>query len=174
VNNCDDIALRSSACIILEGQDKHELRDVLPPSESTSTVIKAKHSMGRTKCCIVYELFNFGEQTIPLWWEYRVFLVIQVFLRRFSDKSKATAILFKINDRAFNGGSKDIDNLHQDVLQHSMRRPHRAAIWNLDGRALLLNPKISFDVPASVRVVLEKSQASIEHDPIFHRTGPFA
>jgi hypothetical protein len=66
---------------------------------------------------------------IPLWWKYRVFLAVQVFIRPFPDKNQATAVLFKVNARTFNGGMKDIDSLREDVLQHSMRRPHRAAVW---------------------------------------------
>jgi hypothetical protein len=174
VNNCNGITLGSGTCTILEGHDKHEFNKVLPPYDRLSTVIKSKYPIGRTRCCIVYELLNSTSQTTPLWWGYRVFLAVQVFTKPFSDKSKAAAVLFKIKDRAFNGGREDIDNLHKDILQHSLRRPSRAAVWNLDGQALSLIPKFEFNVPASVKVVLEKVSLSIEHDPIFHRTRAFA
>jgi hypothetical protein len=174
MNKCNDIILGSGTCTILEGFDRYNFKDPLPPSDSQSTVVKSKHLIGRTKSCIVYELANFTNPTIPLWLEYRVFLAVQVFTKPFSDKNKATAILFKIKDRKFDGGKNAIEELHKDVLQHSMRRPHRAAIWNLDGQALLLKPKFEFNVPASVEVTLEQSNLNIEHDPIFHRTGTFA
>jgi hypothetical protein len=102
------------------------------------------------------------------------FLLLVCLLVHFFGKNKATAILFKIKDRAFNGGKNDIDSLHKYILQYSMRRPHKAATWNLDGQALSLSPKFEFNAPASIRVVLGKSQLSINHDPIFHRAGALA
>jgi hypothetical protein len=174
VNNCDGITLGSGTCIILEGHYKHDFKDTLPPFESLSTMIRSKGSIDRTKCCIVYELLDSENPTTPLWWEYRVFLAVCVSTSPFSDENKATAILFKIKDREFNGVKQDIDYLHVGILQYSMCRPLRAATWNLNGQALSLNPRFDFYVPASVRVVLERSHLSIEHDPIFHRTGKFA
>jgi hypothetical protein len=174
MNKCDDITLGSGVRIIFKGQDKNDFKSSIPPHDALLTVIRSKYSIVRIGFCIVYELMNPTSPTIPLWWGYRVFLAVQVFIRRFSNKSKATAILFKIKDRTFNGGMNDIHNLYKNILQHSVHRPHRAATWNLGGQGLLLSPKFSFDVPASVRVVLETSHYSIEHDPIFHRTGEFA
>jgi hypothetical protein len=97
---------------------------------------------------------------------YRVFLAVQIFINPFFDRNKEAEILFQTKDRTFNGGREDIDNLHIDILQHIMRRPHRTVTWNLDGQALSLNPRFNFDVPARVSVVLEQSQHNIEHDPI--------
>jgi hypothetical protein len=68
----------------------------------------------------------------------------------------------------------DIGNLHENILKHSMYRPHGVAVWNLDGQGLLLGPTFDFDVPASVSVVLDRVSLYIKHDPIFHRTGTFA
>jgi hypothetical protein len=174
VNRCDDISLGSGTCTILEGRDKYDFESTIPPSESLSTMIRSKHAIGRIKCCIVYELFDAENQTTPLWREYRVFLAVQVFTEPFSDENKATAILFKIKDSTFSGERKGIEDLHKDILQYNMRRPHRVAVWNLDGQALLLDSRFDFSVPASIKVVLERSQQHIEHDPIFHRTGAFA
>jgi hypothetical protein len=174
MNDCDDITLRAGTCTVLKGRDKCDFRYVLPPSEFLSTVIRSKSTIGRTECCIIYELVNSTNPTIPFWLEYRVFLAVEVSISPFSDENKATAILFKVKNRAFNGEREDIRNLHEDILQYSMLRPHRAAVWNLDGQGLLLKPKFKFDIPAGVRVVLEKSYLSIECDPIFHRTGAFA
>jgi hypothetical protein len=174
MNKCDGITLGSGTCTTLKGRDKRDFKEVLPPSESLSTLIRSKCLIGCTKFCIVYELLDSENPTIPPWREYRVFLVVQVFAMPFFGENSATAILFKIKDRKFNGEKEDIQKLHEDVLQHSMCRPHKAAVWNLGGQALSLNPKFDFNVPVSVRVVLEKSQLSIEHDPIFHRVGAFA
>jgi hypothetical protein len=174
VNKCTGITLGAGTCTILKGRDKHEFQKAIPPLEKMSTVIKSKHSIGRTKWCMIYELIDSKSPTTPLWWEYRVFLAVGAATGPFSDNNRATAILFKIKDRAFNGGRKDIDNLREDILQHSTRRPHKATTWNVGGRALLLSPEFSLDVPASVTVVLEQSHLSIERDPIFHRTRAFA
>jgi hypothetical protein len=174
LNKCNDITLGSGSRNILEGQGESDFRGVLPPSALLSTVVKSKHSFGRIKCCIVYELTDSTSPTTPLWWGYRVFLAVEVFIRPFSDKNKATAILFKIKDSTFNGGNEDIDKLRENVLRHSAHRPPKAAVWNLGGRSLFLNPTFDFNVPASVRVVLEKPQTNIEKDPIFHRTSTFA
>jgi hypothetical protein len=175
VNNCDGITLGRGTCTVLKGHDKYDFEAILPPYKTLSTVIRSNNKFGSTRCCIVYELTKTSSPTTLLWWGYRVFLAVQVFIRPFSNKNKATAILFKLNDHAFNGGQSDISALHKDILQYSMHRPHRAAVWNLGGQALSLNPEFTFkDVPASVRVVLENSHLSIEHDPIFHRIGAFA
>jgi hypothetical protein len=130
--------------------------------------------MERIKYCIVYELVNSTSWTIPLWWGYRVFLAVEASISLFPDENSATAILFKVKDREFVGRKKDIYNLHKDILQHSIFRPHRDTVWNLNGQGLSLNPKFDFDVPARVRVVLERSRLHIKHDPIFHRTSAFA
>jgi hypothetical protein len=76
MNKCNDITLGTGTCTILEGCNEHDFRDTILPSESLSTVIKSKHSIGRIKCCIVYELMNSTSPTTPLWWEYRVFLAV--------------------------------------------------------------------------------------------------
>jgi hypothetical protein len=173
MNNCDGITLESGTCTILEGHDKRDFKSIIRPFGSLSTLIRSTHSIGRAKCCIVYELVNSKGLSMPIWWGYRVFLAVQAFIKPSSDKNKATAILFKTKDYAFGGGFKGIDDLHRDILQHSMCRPHRAAAWNLDGQTLLLNPTFDFDIPANIKVVLEQSYFDIEHDPIFHRTSTF-
>jgi hypothetical protein len=174
VNKCDNITLRSGACSTLKGYNRYDFQRAILPLDSALTMIKSKHPIGCTKCCIVYELTNSASFTTPLWWEYRVFLAVEVSTNPFSDKNEVTAILFKIKSGAFNIGSKGIYNLHKCILQHSMHRPYSAATWNLGGQALSLESKFMFDVPASVRVVLEQSHLSIEHDPIFYRASTFA
>jgi hypothetical protein len=97
-----------------------------------------------------------------------------VFISPFSDKSKATAVLFKTNDPLFSGRVEDTSKLLKDILQYSMYMPPMATTWNLDGQTLLLKPEFDFNAPTSVKVVLERSQLSIKHDPIFLRTDAFA
>jgi hypothetical protein len=142
------------------------------PGKQDKVVIKSrKPLLGRTKCCLIYEIVNYKDQDIPLIWGSRVFLAIDVSINPLKvNNRKVTAKLILVKSGKFEGNKKqDIRILHKKVLRHFMHTHGQDSQWNLE--KLGLNVEVNFNRKARAKLHVRLSRLDVIPDnmPIFYR-----
>jgi hypothetical protein len=174
-NECDGIALISRQCIVFKGEYKSgEFKPITPGNQDKIIIKSFKPLLGRSECCLLYEIAKESDHQAPLIWGSRVFMVINLSINPHQVEERKVAVkLISVKSHKFKGTKEEVKDLHKKVLCHFMHNCGQNSQWNLEKLGLNLNVNFDREAQAVLYVYLSRSNVIPDDTPIFYSYGDF-